>query len=351
MKKEHLKYLVCPKDRSPLSLSNEETSKEGEILSGILTSEKNSNTYPIKEGVADFFEQKQGREQDTINMFGDEWQHYNNWGWIEELPDEKDAEMKYQGGLSDHGEDSFIKKAPFIDGDLDPNTTVALDAGCGNGRHARVSSTMVKLLFCADASVAIYEARKNLTRIGRKNVCCIRADIFNLPFADNTLDAAYSIGVMQHTGSAKKFFASLSRITKKGKAFTVNCYGTGLIPYEIIDWSSRAIITRLSSKKQMWVSSKIAAFDRFLRRKGKFANTIRKLITVNFQMHCADCIVYDWYSPKLAHHYKPTDIKLLAYENDGYITHAVPDFTKDDYSDWKRMLFHDAMQFRVLKKA
>lgn len=348
MKKEWLSYLRCPKDGSSLTLKNEQY--DGEYVSTGLLVSGAGNEYQIRDRVVDFFTlEKSERQKQTIEMFGHEWQHYDQWGWLDDYPSNtKECEMIYNGGLKSQGEASFYNKAPFMAGDLHTNAII-LDAGCGNGRHTRISAEKVALVFCVDASEAIYSARKNLADKG--NVCFLRADIFNLPFADNTLDASYSIGVMQHTGNARAFMKSLLRVTKENHPITINCYGKGLWSYELFDWSLRQCITRLPKEKQMSITSKIAKFERWMcGRKSRMVQFIRKCIHTQLCIHGSDCIMYDWYAPSLAEHYTPRQVTNLMQKLGGQITLAAPDnFTNENYSDLKRRLFHRSFQFRSIK--
>ena len=350
MKKEWISYLRCPKDGATLELSEEVY--EGEyITSGLLTS-KSGNVYPIKNSVIEFFAfEKDDQQKQTIEMFGHEWKHYNQWGWLEDYPENtEESKLIYTGGLKREAQASFDNKAPFKKGALHKDAIV-LDAGCGNGRHANISSNQVKLLFCLDASEAIYAARENLK--DRENICFIRGDIFNLPFADNTFDAAYSIGVMQHTGSARSFTKSLLRVTKPNKPLTINCYGKGLLSYELIDWSMRKYITQKPKEKQMEITAKIAKFQRNLQTKeSPIFKLLNKCLQTQVCIHTSDCIMYDWYAPSLAHHYTPKQIMNLVEEVGGKVEYAYPvDFTEKGYNDFKRKLFHRSFQFCATKNA
>jgi ubiquinone/menaquinone biosynthesis C-methylase UbiE len=51
---------------------------------------------------------------------------------------------------------------------------------------------------------------------GHENVHIVRADLFNLPFPDETFDIVWSEGVLMITPDPKKGFISLQRVLKKG---------------------------------------------------------------------------------------------------------------------------------------
>ena len=71
------------------------------------------------------------------------------------------------------------------------------DIGCGSGRWARVVAPRVRELHLVDASgEALRVARTNLS--GHQNVMFHCSSIGNLPFEDQSLDFAYSLGVLHH---------------------------------------------------------------------------------------------------------------------------------------------------------
>lgn len=347
MKQEWLSYFRCPVDGGELKLENAVFDGD-RIVSGVLVSAAQKR-YEIQDGIVDFFRsEKTDAQKKTISMFGHEWKVYDQWGWLDAYPDDSvDSQLKYYGALKSHGESAFTGKAPFVEGDLNQQAVV-LDAGCGNGRHARVSSQKAGLVFCVDASDAIYSARNNLR--DRDNICFVKGDIFKLPFADNTFDAAYSIGVMQHTGDAKSFIRSLLRVVKPSHPVTINCYGTGMWSYEFFDWAFRFVVTRLSKEKQMKFASCLAAFDRYLqKKKSKFAKYLRIFLQSQICLHSADCIMYDWYAPEIAEHYTPAQVDSLVRSFGGIVTNAVPDFVTPGYNDSERKFLHSSFQFRAVK--
>lgn len=347
MKIKFLPYFICPVDKSPLFLKDE-TCDGDDVISGTLVSEKDGNSYKIEKGIPNFVLEKNQAQKDTLELFSHEWSHYDQWGWLDKYPEIQDGALIYKGALKEEALSSFVTKAPFVEGDLE-NDKVVLDAGCGNGRHARLSSEMVGTLFCVDASDAIYIAHENLKH--KDNICFVKADILNLPFMDNTMDATYSIGVMQHTGDANSFIKSLLRVTKEQSPVTINCYGRGLPTYELVDYLIRLVVTKASTPCQMRFASALARFDRFLLKLNGFGKFVHAALYANMCILTSDCILYDWYAPKLAEHYSVKRIQSMANTHGGVITKASPDFLAPDYNDFNRARTHGAFSFRMLKKA
>lgn len=97
---------------------------------------------------------------------------------------------------------------------LPENGGVGADIGCGSGRWATLVAPRVGQLHVIDPSGdALAVAGKNLKNT--KNVIFHRAGVHELPFDDNTLDFAYSLGVLHHVPDTQ---AAINVIVRKLKA-------------------------------------------------------------------------------------------------------------------------------------
>lgn len=96
------------------------------------------------------------------------------------------------------------------------------DLGCGSGRWAKFVSPKVGKLFCIDPSNAIEVAKKNLKNF--KNCIFIKSGVDELPFDDNSMDFAYSLGVLHHIPDTKDGLKKAVRKLKKGAPFLVYLY-------------------------------------------------------------------------------------------------------------------------------
>ena len=101
-----------------------------------------------------------------------------------------------------------------------------LDAGCGMGRFAELCGEAGAEVHAIDLSTAVEAAARNLSRFSSASF--YQADIMNLPFADGTFDAVYSIGVLHHTPDTRKAFLSLTRLLKPGGRIAIWVYSTKL---------------------------------------------------------------------------------------------------------------------------
>jgi len=142
----------------------------------------------------------------VINDFGDEWEVYN-----QSSVNYKELKKQFL---------DYFKLFPWSDKIIQG---VGIDFGCGSGRWAKFVAEKVGLLICIDASnKAIHVAKKNL--LDKKNCYLIQGRIDALPILDNSLDFAYSLGVLHHlpdTESAIKICASK---LKSGAPFLIYLY-------------------------------------------------------------------------------------------------------------------------------
>jgi len=270
----------------------------------------------LNKGVIEFSKQNLAnntQKEQTIEMFGHEWQQYSNWGWLDQLPNEKNAEFSFQGGLRENSKKAFFSKTRTNPNDY--KDKIVLEGGCGNGRHSQFAKEGTKLLVSIDPSDAIYEAAKNLK--DADNIIFIKASLLNLPFAENTFDLIFSIGVLQHTGDPEKVLSEVSRCIKSEGTFGLNCYGRGYWPYEILDHTLRSFITRWSRERQLKFAENIASFSIFLAKNN--LNFLYKIIMFFININPSKCIMYDWYSPSLADHYSRKQLKRW-FDKYGFLT-------------------------------
>jgi SAM-dependent methyltransferase/uncharacterized protein YbaR (Trm112 family) len=97
-----------------------------------------------------------------------------------------------------------------------------LDAGCGSGRHTYYAAKFGAEVVAVDLSDAIDVARANTGEIGQ--VCTIQADLYNLPFASESFDFIYCIGVLHHLPDPEAAFRNLLRYLKPGGEIQIYVY-------------------------------------------------------------------------------------------------------------------------------
>ena len=106
--------------------------------------------------------------------------------------------------------------------ELPPNP-VGIDVGCGSGRWSVMVAPKVGHLHLLDASPeALAVAKANLARVG--NVSFHLASVGDIPLADNSLDFAFSLGVLHHVPDTEAAIRSVVAKLKVGAPFLIYLY-------------------------------------------------------------------------------------------------------------------------------
>ncbi|MEE8321476.1 MAG: class I SAM-dependent methyltransferase [Gammaproteobacteria bacterium] len=143
---------------------------------------------------------------DVVRDFGQEWQAFDQSGL-----DQAEIEAQF---------DRYFRIFPW--GKVD-RESIGADIGCGSGRWAKQVAPRVHTLHCIDASSeAISVARKNLEN--RENCNILQGSVDNLPLDDDSLDFAYSLGVLHHIPDTTAGLASCVAKLKSGAPFLVYLY-------------------------------------------------------------------------------------------------------------------------------
>jgi 2-polyprenyl-3-methyl-5-hydroxy-6-metoxy-1,4-benzoquinol methylase/uncharacterized protein YbaR (Trm112 family) len=159
-----------------------------------------SRTFPVIEGVARFVDA--GSYADS---FGFQWQKYRR----TQLDTDECRES----------ESDFRKRTGFTPDDL--RGKLVLDVGCGMGRFAEVATRWGARVVGVDLSAAAQVAARNLAD---REFIALQGDVFALPFAAETFDYIYSIGVLHHTPDCEKAVKTLPAYLKPGGCLAVWLY-------------------------------------------------------------------------------------------------------------------------------
>jgi len=100
---------------------------------------------------------------------------------------------------------------------------LVLDVGCGMGRFAEVATRWGAHVVGIDLSLAAEVAAKNLAD---RTATIFQADVFQLPFAPESFDYIYSIGVLHHTPDCEKAFKVLPSLLKPGGRIAIWLYSS-----------------------------------------------------------------------------------------------------------------------------
>jgi 2-polyprenyl-3-methyl-5-hydroxy-6-metoxy-1,4-benzoquinol methylase len=198
-----IETLRCPSCRGALSASGND-----------LRCEACNVSYPIVDGIPRMLAPNlrealageasatgtDAKQVETALSFGYEWHRFP------EMYDE--WERQFLDYMQPHGPGFFRGKK-------------VLDAGCGNGRFAYYAAKYGAEVWAIDLGPAVEVARHNTESVGA-NV--VQADLHNPPFALESFDFIYSIGVLHHLPDPEVAFRNLLRFLKPGGEVQIYLY-------------------------------------------------------------------------------------------------------------------------------
>jgi SAM-dependent methyltransferase len=241
MKKSFLNLVVCPLCRGALRCESFQEGESGQIESGFIACECGAK-YPLIGGIPrllppalqsmlwemhpEFFRAHRERlpkellpeeesqaglkvedqalkaQRDTARSFGYEWQAFS-----EMLPD---YDSNFRWYFERFAAASFAGKR-------------ILDAGCGTGRH---TFHMARSADCEVVAMDFSQAIEVAARNNRENpnTHFVQADIYHPPFAPDSFDFVYSLGVLHHLPDPEKGFRTLLPLLKTGEYMNIYLY-------------------------------------------------------------------------------------------------------------------------------
>ena len=158
--------------------------------------------YPNVEGIARFVE-----AQHYAASFGYQWHRYQK------------TQLDTDNDETRESERHFLMKTALRPEDL--KGKLVLDVGCGMGRFAEVATRWGARVVGVDLSAAAEVAAKNLAD---RDFVAFQADVFALPFAPESFDVIYSIGVLHHTPDCEAAVKALDKYLKPGGLLVVWLY-------------------------------------------------------------------------------------------------------------------------------
>lgn len=104
-----------------------------------------------------------------------------------------------------------------------PPDPIGVDIGCGSGRWSVMVAPKVGHLHLLDASeAALAVARQNVAEV--TNVSFHLASVGNIPLDDNSLDFAFSLGVLHHVPDTAAAIRAIATKLKVGAPFLIYLY-------------------------------------------------------------------------------------------------------------------------------
>jgi len=238
---------------------------------------------PERNGVASFVDS--GAYADS---FGFQWHRYNRTQLDNDQCRESEAD--------------FRKRTGFKPEDL--KGKLVLDVGCGMGRFAEVATRWGARVIGIDLSAAAQVAARNL---GDREFVALQADVFALPFAPETFDYIYSIGVLHHTPDCEAAVKALPKFLKPGGYLAVWLYSGYNKWYRFSD-IYRKVTNRMPPRLlhgilrvAVPVLNGVDAGLRFIPVVGKpLAGAVHHVFPVNRHLRREWRVLdtFDWYSPR-----------------------------------------------------
>jgi len=312
MKERLMKILVCPKEKSRLNLEVIEANQE-EIMEGVLSCKTCGEQYKIVNGIPRFVSSEK-----YVGNFGYQWNKHRLTQLDNAHSKVSESTLKTKTSLA----------AENVKGKL------LLDAGCGMGRFSDVVSRWGGEVVSIDLSTAVDAAYHNIGH--RDNVNIIQADIYELPFREETFDIIFSIGVLMTTPDCKKAFMQLPKLLKQNGKVVIWIYSKHR--YRGIDSKVKFFyrkITKNIPHKLLYLISHLMVIISTI-KKGNFGRLLHAILPgiiyhaisgssqEKYIWRVLD--IFDFYSPKYVstHSYpevyswfkenKLDDIELLDYE-------------------------------------
>jgi 2-polyprenyl-3-methyl-5-hydroxy-6-metoxy-1,4-benzoquinol methylase len=201
---------------------------------------------------------------------------------------------------SRRSEQDFAKKTGLTPDQLAGK--LVLDVGCGMGRFAEVVSRWGAHVVGIDLSQAVEAAARNLAD---RDVTILQADVFSLPFAAESFDYIYSMGVLHHTPDCEKAFKVLPPLLKTAGGITIWLYSAYNKWYRMSD-VYRKFTRRLPHRtlhslcyltRPLYAAHQVMSAVPVV---GKPASgVLRYLVPMSFDAdpHWRQLDTFDWYSP------------------------------------------------------
>jgi SAM-dependent methyltransferase len=227
-------------------------------------------------------------KQHTIRNFGFEWIEYARFGW-----DDPVYNIAYEEAL-------FRRKALLEPAEL--KGRLVLDAGCGNGRYSYWAAQYGARVVGVDLGDGVESAAVNTDDLPEVQI--VQGDIFRLPFAPQTFDAVFSIGVLMHTGDAKLATSRLAALVRPGGSLTVHLYGKGNMVYELVDRTLRRWTTRLSIPRLQALTQRLYRARQALDRV-QLSDLLNRFVRLGPHPH----IIFDWYAAPIATHHTYPEVR------------------------------------------
>ncbi len=199
-----LPFLRCPETKSPLAAEGDALVSESGIrypvdgFARLLTPTKSEEEEKTRQMMQKFYEQFTFPGYDGIDS---------------------PAVLMEKAGKSGFG--------LWVDQAISPFAKV-LEVGCGTGQMTNfLGLVSTRTVIGADQSVAsLTLGQRFRDQFDLKNVNFVQANIFAMPFAENSFDTVICSGVLHHTPDPKGGFLEILKLVKPGGTILIGLYNT-----------------------------------------------------------------------------------------------------------------------------
>ena len=235
MKESLLKFLTAPETHNPLQITVL-SKEEGEIIDGYLTGSGNEEIFPVIDGIPCMIPGSFARRRGTLlERYG-----------AEKIPEAPGStapyltrkELKTRSGF-DHqiarsgAATYFLQRVPHVfcaaigvaleEAPTQLSGKVMLDAGAGGGQYTFDALNLGAEVIALDINtVGLQSLHRQISAHSRAHV--VEGNLLQLPLRTESIDLAFSMGVLHHTANVRKGFGELARCTRLGGDVVVGVY-------------------------------------------------------------------------------------------------------------------------------
>lgn len=248
-------------------------------------------------------------DRKTVDGFGSEWQSFNQ------------SNTALDAATRQELFDNYFKIFPWH---KLPENAVGLDFGCGSGRWAALVAPRVGRLHVADASAAaLGVAKRNLSAL--KNVEFHHSTSSTLPIFDDSLDFAFSLGVLHHVPDTQSAISEIVAKLKPGAPFLVYLYYSfdnrpAWFKYIwLLSDALRFVISRLPHRLKIFITTilaaavywPLAATTRILKRIGLPSSSLPLAFYNGKPFYVMRTDAYDRFATRLEHRFSKLEIASM----------------------------------------